>query len=158
MTLIREMRADEYPLLDDFLYEAIFIPEGEEKPPRSIIEQPDLRVYVAGWGKPDDCAVVAEVDGKVIGAAWGRIMDDYGHVGDETPSIAIALYEEYRGCGIGTKLLDALLQLLRTKGYELVSLSVQKENFAHKMYRKAGFRVVDETAEEFVMVRDLIAR
>lgn len=71
ITLIREMRDNEYPLLDDFLYEAIFIPEGVEKPPRSIIEQPDLQVYVADWGKPDDYAVVAEVDGKVIGAAMG---------------------------------------------------------------------------------------
>lgn len=156
ITLIREMRDNEYPLLDDFLYEAIFIPEGVEKPPRSIIEQPDLQVYVADWGKPDDYAVVAEVDGKVIGAAWARIMDDYGHVDDETPSIAISLYEEYRGRGTGTKLLDALLELLRTRGYERASLSVQKENYAHKMYRNAGFMVVDENDEEFIMVCNLI--
>ena len=48
---IREIRPEEYPLLDDFLYEAIYIPENVEAPPRDIIEQPDLQVYVADFGK-----------------------------------------------------------------------------------------------------------
>jgi len=41
---IREIRENEYPILSDFLYEAIFIPEGMEKPPKSIIEQPELQI------------------------------------------------------------------------------------------------------------------
>ena len=36
--VIREIRPEEIPLLNDFLYEAIFIPEGVPAPPRSIIE------------------------------------------------------------------------------------------------------------------------
>lgn len=46
---IREIRENEYPILSDFLYEAIFIPEGMEKPPKSIIEQPELQIYVADF-------------------------------------------------------------------------------------------------------------
>ena len=30
------MRAEEYPLLREFLYLAIFVPEGEAPPPREI--------------------------------------------------------------------------------------------------------------------------
>ncbi len=41
---IREIRQEEYAILDEFLYEAIFIPEGVEAPPKSIIKQPELQV------------------------------------------------------------------------------------------------------------------
>lgn len=35
--IIREMRSEEYCLLSDFLYEAIYIPEGIEPPPKSVV-------------------------------------------------------------------------------------------------------------------------
>jgi len=104
--VIREMRTEEIPLLNDFLYEAIFIPEGVPAPPRSIIENEDLQVYVRDFGmKADDRCLVAEVAGKVVGAVWTRVMNDYGHVDDDTPSFAISLYKEYRGQGIGSQLM-----------------------------------------------------
>ena len=154
MINIRNIHPQEIPVLDDFLYEAIFIPQGVEPPPRSIIEQDDLQVYVRGFGDdPHDHCLVAEVDGKIAGAVWVRIMDDYGHVDDQTPSLAISLYPEYRGQGIGTQLLNQMLDMLRQKGYPQVSLSVQKENYALRMYQKAGFETVEERGEEMLMVR-----
>ena len=48
-----------------------------------------------------------------------------------------------------------LLQLLREDGYMQVSLSVQKTNYAVRMYRKVGFEVLKETDEEYIMVCDL---
>lgn len=149
---IREIRESEYPILSDFLYEAIFIPEGMDKPPKSIIEQPELQTYVADFGKADDWCLVAEADGKIVGAVWVRIMNDYGHVDDETPSFAISLYEEYRHLGIGTALMTAMLQLLKDNGYKQASLSVQKANYAVSMYRKVGFKVADENEEEYIMI------
>lgn len=149
---IREIRESEYPILYDFLYEAIFIPEGMEKPPKSIIEQPELQVYIADFGKADDWCLVAETKDKIVGAVWARIMNDYGHIDDETPSLAISLYEEYRHLGIGTALMKAMLELLKDKGYKQTSLSVQKANYAVSMYRKAGFEVVDEREEEYIMI------
>ena len=104
---------------------------------------------------PDDKCLVAEVDGKIVGAIWSRIMEDYGHIADNVPSLAISLYKEYRNQGIGTALLQQMIQLLRREGYERVSLSVQKENYAAKMYLKAGFDVLRETEEEYIMVLDL---
>lgn len=92
--IIREIKEEEYPILSDFLYEAIFIPESMEKPPKAIIEQSELQVYIADFGKEDDWCLVAEVKGKIVGAVWGRIMNDYGHIDDETPSLAISLYGE----------------------------------------------------------------
>lgn len=150
---IRELKSDETDLLRDFLYEAIFIPEGVEPPAREIIEQPELKIYYEnfGTGRADHC-IVAEDDDKVIGAVWTRIMNDYGHIDDETPSFAISLFEEYRGLGIGTQLMKEMLTLLKDKGYGRVSLAVQKANYAVRMYDKVGFKIIDENDEEFIMV------
>lgn len=150
---IRELREGEIPLLEDFLYEAIFVPEGVLPPERTIIGKPELRVYTDDFGtrRGDNC-LVAESDGKVVGAVWTRIMNDYGHVDDDTPSFAISLYREYRGRGIGTQLMARMLGLLKKQGYQKASLAVQKENYAVKMYEKVGFRTVSENDEEYIMV------
>ncbi len=150
---IREIQKQEYPLLDNFLYEAIFVPEGIEPPPKTIITSPELQVYVAHFGESkDDWGFVAEVDDKIVGAVWVRIMDDYGHIDDKTPSLAISLYQEYRGFGIGTAMMKEILTLLKSHGYNQVSLSVQKANYAAKMYLKIGFEIVKENEEEYIMV------
>lgn len=152
-TNIRDIKNTEYALLDDFLYEAIFIPEGVEAPPREIIYAPELQVYVENFGSREgDICFVAETDGKVVGAVWVRIMDDYGHVEDGVPSFAISLYREYRGLGIGTAMMKRMLTQLRDRGYKKTSLAVQKANYAVKMYQKVGFEIVDENEEEYIMV------
>lgn len=154
--VIRKIRSEEIPLMNDFLYEAIFIPEGVPAPPRSIIENEDLQVYVRNFGKEaDDRCLVAEVDGTIVGAVWTRVMNDYGHIADGIPSLAISLYQDYRHQGIGTELLREMLLLLQRDGYPQVSLSVQKANYAFRMYQKAGFEALRETEEEYLMVCNL---
>ena len=156
MVQFRMIRTDEIPLLDDFLYEAIFIPGGVAAPPRSIIENEELQVYVRDFGRqPDDRCLVADCGGKIVGVVWTRVMNDYGHMADDVSSLAMSLYKEYRNKGIGTALLERMLQLLREDGYKQVSLSVQKANYAFRMYRKAGFEVMKETDEEYIMMCNL---
>lgn len=156
---VRLIKPSEYPLLEDFLYEAIFVPEGETPPDRSILRRPALRVYVEGFGAgAADRCVVAEARGRVVGAAWARIMDDYGHVDDDTPSLAVALYPEYRGMGIGTALMEALLSTLARDGYARASLSVQTANRAMRLYERLGFETVENKGGEAIMVRRLDQR
>lgn len=153
---IRKIKRQEYPLLEHFLYEAIFVPEGIEPPPKTIITTPELQVYVERFGElKDDLGLVAEVDGNIVGAVWVRIMNDYGHIDDETPSLAISLYKEYRGIGIGTAMMKEILALLKAQEYKQVSLSVQKANYATKMYLNIGFEIVMENEEEYIMVNYL---
>lgn len=153
---IREMKKQERTLLNDFLYEAIFIPEGVKAPDRSIINQPELQVYVTDFGdKKDDICFVAEVEKGIIGAVWVRDMNDYGHVEDGIPSFAISIYKEYRGYGIGTELMKKMLTELKLRGYKKASLSVQKINYAVRMYQKLGFEIVDENDEEYIMTYSL---
>ena len=143
----------EKTILDTFLYHAIYIPKGVAQPSFDIIYQPDLQVYVKDFGEREgDVCYVAECEDKIIGAVWVRIMNDYGHVSDDMPSLAISLLPEYRNNGIGTALMKEMLRSLRDLGYKGVSLSVQKQNYACSMYRKLGFKTIEEKDEEYIMV------
>ncbi|MDE7364083.1 MAG: GNAT family N-acetyltransferase [Ruminococcus sp.] len=150
---IRKIRKSEYHVLDDFLYEAIFIPEGIKAPPKEIIKQPELKLYTENFGEQTgDFCFVAEVENAIVGAVWVRIMNDYGHIDDETPSFAISLYKEYRNNGIGTALMKTMLDELKKSGYKQASLAVQKANYAVKMYKNTGFKIIDENDEEYIMI------
>lgn len=150
---IRELRQDEIEALDTFLYEAIFIPEGVSAPPKDIINQPELQVYVKNFGeKEGDLCLVAQVENEIVGAVWVRIMNDYGHIDDQTPSFAISLLKDYRKHGIGTELMKQMLMKLKVQGYRQASLAVQKMNYAVRMYRNVGFEIVDENDEEYIMI------
>lgn len=96
--------------------------------------------------------MVAEVDEKAVGAVWVRIMNDYGHIDNDTPSFAVSLYKDYRGFGIGTALMQEMLRIMKDRGYKQASLAVQKANYAVKMYQKTGFKIVDENGEEYIML------
>ena len=140
-------------MLEDFLYEAIFIPEGVKAPPKDIINKPELQVYISDFGKHSgDYCLVAESDKKIVGAVWVRIMNDYGHVDDTTPSLSISLLKEYRNLGIGTELMKQILLTLKEREYKQVSLSVQKINYAVNMYEKIGFEVARENEDDYIMI------
>ena len=100
--IIRKLKQSEIKVLNIFLYEAIFIPEGAEAPEKEIINHPDLQVYVKDFGKESDVCYVAQSGENIIAAVWTRIMNDYGHIDDETPSLAISVLKAYRSKGIGS--------------------------------------------------------
>lgn len=154
--IIREMRQSEYPLLDDFLYEAIFQRDETNLLPKAIIEKPELQVYIKNFGKEkDDYCLCAEVDDKIVGAVWIRNIKGYGSIDDITPEFAISLYKDFRGYGMGTTMIKEMLGYLKKAGYSKTSLAVQKDNYALKMYLSVGFQIVDESAEEYIMAHYL---
>lgn len=86
-----------------------------------------MQVYLTDFGKKkDDIGLVTEVDTKVAGAVWVRIMNDYGHIDDAIPSLAISLYKKYRGLGIGTALVKEMLCILKQREYKQTSLTVME--------------------------------
>lgn len=149
---IRKLKKDEVRILEIFLYEAIFIPEGVEPPPKDIINHPDLNIYISDFGGKTDLCYVAEVSKKIVGAAWTRIINDYGHIDDEMPSLSISLLKEFWNQGIGTTMVKQILKKLKEQGYKQVSLSVQKKNYAFNMYKNVGFEIVRENKEDYIMV------
>lgn len=153
--VIRPLRTDEIPLLEDFLYEAIFQRDPANPIPRSELEKPELRAYIEGYGGPDDHCLVAEQQGQVVGAVWTRILagptKGFGNIDDQTPEFALSVYGPFRGMGIGAKLLSEMLALLRQRGYPQASLAVQKDNPAVRLYSRAGFETIAETSDEYIM-------
>jgi len=158
---IRVMSESDYVCLNEFLYQAIFIPEGEQLPPRSIINEPEIFVYIKDFGtQAGDLGVVAEQNGQIVGVAWTRVIPAYGHIDNETPELAISILPEFRGYGIGTRLMGNLFELLRKNGYNLTSLSVQKDNPAVRLYRRLGYEMSGERTdhagnEDYLMVKEL---
>lgn len=153
--ILREMQPSEFPLLEDFLYEAIFQRDETCRLPRNIIEKPELQIYIKdfGQGKDDHC-ICAEINDKIVGAVWVRTIPGYGSIDNETPEFSISLYKSHRGFGIGTALMKNMLEYLKNAGYPRGSLSVQKENNAYQLYLSLGFQVLSETEEEAIMVYD----
>ncbi|MFR3685627.1 MAG: N-acetyltransferase family protein [Enterococcus sp.] len=154
--LIREMHLSEYPLLREFLYHAIYQRDQEKPIPRSIIDDPNIAVYIQDFGKyKTDLCLCAQLDDKVVGAVWVRNIEGFGSIDDQTPEFAISLLPEYRGQGIGTELMKEMIRRLNREGYSKTSLAVQKDNYALNMYLKVGFKIVAENEEEYIMVCQL---
>ena len=157
---IRKLQPQELPRLEDFLYEAIYQPDKDNHLPREVIKAPQISVYIDNFGKlKDDYCLVADFEGKLIGAVWVRILageiKGYGNIDDKTPEFAISVFKEYRNQGIGTLLMLKMIEYLKNTGYAQCSLSVQKANYAAKMYQKLGFEIVKERDEEYLMALKL---
>lgn len=153
--VIRNLEKSEISILEDFLYEAIFQRDETSLLPRDIIKEPSLEIYIKDFGKEEDYCLVAEVNNKIIGAVWTRVIDGFGSIDSNTPEVAISLYKEYRNKGIGTMLMRSMLELLKKEGYTKTSLAVQKENYAVMMYQKVGFEIIDKSDEEYIMICNL---
>lgn len=159
LTKIRKMSSEEYCLLADYTYEAIFVEEGRPKPERAILEKPLLKLYYQDFGQGEaDLAMVACVGLYVVGACWCRKIRDYGYISADIPSLAIAVNSDFRGLGLGKKLLKALFEEAGKQGYPALSLSVQRANPAFALYLSMGFRIYRETLEEIIMIKDLEAQ
>lgn len=150
--MIRKMSEEEYPLLRDFLYDAIFQRDENNLLPRNVIDNPELRIYIEDFGKKEqDFCLCAELGKDVIGAVWVRDIPAYGHIADGVPEFAISVKKAHRGTGVGTRLMQEMIKHLRAVGCPRASLAVQKDNYALRMYQKVGFTIIGENEEEFIM-------
>jgi ribosomal protein S18 acetylase RimI-like enzyme len=104
--------------------------------------------YVERWGRPGDTALIAIHDFQRVGAAWYRLFTDenrgYAFVDEETPELSIAIVPNKRGTGLGSELLDALLDRARADGYDAITLSVEKDSPAVGLYERHGFERLGE--------------
>lgn len=167
MIRYRELHLRDAAVLEDFLYLAVHQEDPNRPLPRAAIHQPPLAIYTTNWGRRGDVGVVAldantgmgEPD-VVIGVAWSRILGGdvpgYGNVDDDTPEYAVSVRQEFRRRGVGEELLTRLSSLLAGQGYTQVSLSVQKTNPAHRLYRRLGFDVLVDRGDDWVMLKKLV--
>ncbi|MDT8715564.1 ribosomal protein S18-alanine N-acetyltransferase [Clostridium sp. 19966] len=78
--------------------------------------------------------VVAIVDGIVVGFGGMWIIIDEAHITN------IAVHPEFRGCGIGSVILDALIDICLNEKVVAMTLEVRASNErAKNLYGKFGF-------------------
>lgn len=158
----RPLSAWDESFLWEMLYEAVYVPENEQRPPRSIIHKPELAKYVQAWGQPGDMGFLAEdmQIHQLVGAAWLRLLTGdkrgYGWVDDAIPELSIALVPNYRGKGVGTALILKVLGEAQAH-YPGVSLSVSQGNPAARLYQRLGFVIVSEDASSWTMLKRFTA-
>lgn len=115
----------------------------------------ELAHYVTGWPQPGDLGQIAEDDGP-IGAAWLRVFceDDpgFGFVDAQTPELAMGVLPQWRGRGVGAKLLGAVIADAADAGLAGISLSVERDNYAARLYERFGFGRVGEVGQSFTML------
>ncbi|WP_248926196.1 GNAT family N-acetyltransferase [Paenibacillus hamazuiensis] len=144
---IRPATKKDVPFLWEMLYESIHVAEGKEKPDRNIVFHPSIAKYLENWGREGDFALVAvNESGEPVGSITLRFFKQadkgYGYVNDETPELGMAILPAYRGQGIGTALMKALVEYGRAAGIQAISLSVDPSNPAMSLYKRTGFKEV----------------
>lgn len=111
--------------------------------------------YVEEWPREGDAGVIAEDEEGVVGAAWFRrfALDrpGFGFIDESIPEVSVAVAPGWRGRGVGSRLLTALIEVARERGFEGLSLSVESRNRAVHLYRRLGFLVVLEENDSYTM-------
>lgn len=147
MLRIRLAAAHDRPFLERVLAMAADWREETSRAAEETIQQFAVERYVAGWPQPRDRGVVADEAGPV-GAAWWRYFDEddpgYGFVKAEIPEITLGVVPDARGQGVGTRLLLALIQEAQAQQVVALSVSVEADNPARRLYERCGFKVIEQ--------------
>ena len=142
------------------VYTAVSWNDPPGLPPFDVaMEHPRLVLYHAGWGRPGDFGVRADIGDVFAGAAFARLFSNEehgeGYVDDETPELAIAVEASSRGRGLGRLLMDALAAEAGRMGFDRLSLSVNNLNPAKRLYETVGYTVYEDDGTSSIMVLDL---
>ncbi|WP_282072866.1 GNAT family N-acetyltransferase [Janibacter hoylei] len=154
---VRPAEASDADFLAEMLVAAAFWrPDGPRGSVEEVLSQPHLAHYVAGWPQLGDLGVVALDGQQPVGAAWVRPLPEsdpgYGFVDAVTPELSMGVAQAWRGRGVGSRLLDALVAAARAEGLASLSLSVEPDNYARRLYERVGFRQVDEVGGSLTML------
>jgi ribosomal protein S18 acetylase RimI-like enzyme len=157
---IRPATDQDVQFLKKMLYEAArWNPDWPREPIEEVLADPMLVRYHDAWGRPGDGGMIAEFDGRPVGAAWYRQFTadapGYGFVDEKVPELSIAVAPLHRRKGIGEALLRSCMVQAREEGFQALSLSVAAHNRSRMMYQRAGFEKVDERSGSWTMLANL---
>jgi GNAT superfamily N-acetyltransferase len=144
---VRRAVSGDGAFMADMLVEAVnWSSEWKRKSRNRVLSASATGGYIAGWPRDTDLGVIAETGGEPIGAAWLRFFPvsepGYGFVAAGIPELTVGVAAPWRGRGVGRALLRAIAGQARSAGVAQISLSVERKNFAQKLYLSEGYRVV----------------
>lgn len=149
MTTFRAATARDLDQIQWALYAALaWNPERELPPLEFTLEHPEVARYHRDWGRAGDLGVIAADGDELVGVAYCRLFtdEDHGHgfVDERTPEVAVAVRDDRRGQGLGGELLTRLADAARAGGFEQLSLSVDPDNRARRLYERLGYRTLTD--------------
>ncbi len=152
---LRPLQVSDEPFLWEMLYQALYVPEGQPPFSRDILAEPDIACYVRGWGRLGDWGLRACDSDKPVGAIWLRLWAGtergYGFVDETVPEMSIAVLKEYRGFGLGTRLIREVIRIARPQ-VPGISLSVVESSPARRLYERLGFRTIGRVGGSLIML------
>ena len=165
---IRRARAEDGSFLTDMLVEAVnWSPEWKPRSRQRVLADRRTARYIVGWPRDTDLGVIAEAASadparptEPAGATWLRFLPaaepGYGFVAEDVPELSIGVAASWRGRGLGRALLRAVAEQARAQGISRISLSVERKNYAQRLYLSEGYRIVDSSDKDAdTMVKDL---
>ena len=158
VSLRAAVAADAEFLTKMLVHAAFWRPAGPGGSVEEVLLDPELSHYVRGWPQRGDLGVIATRQ-RPVGAAWLRFFtaDDpgYGFVDAAIPEVSMGVERLSRGRGVGTLLLEALITSSREAGLPALSLSVETDNHARRLYERSGFEQVGSAEGSLTMVLHL---
>jgi ribosomal protein S18 acetylase RimI-like enzyme len=138
MTTIRAIAKEDIPAFREVLDSV-----ARERKYLAMLEAPPLdaaQAFIMGIIKAGHAQFVAETDGKIVG--WCDAVP--GAAGTaHIANLGMGVHRDFRGRGIGRRLLETTIARVRDQGLEKIELQVYASNAAAiALYRKFGF--VDE--------------
>ncbi len=123
----------------------------------AVLEDPRVNRYVAGWPRSGDFGSVAvDSHGSPIGACWARLFPldapGSGFVATGVPEITLGVNAQWRAQGVGRALLKAIAKQAVQAGHQRLSLSVDRANFAQRLYISEGYVTVESSERADIMV------
>ena len=160
MYRIRPATSSDAVFLADMLVEASNWHPDRKRVKADLLADGRVTRFLRGWMRPADGGVVAlDVHGAAIGAAWFRVLPKFdagtGFVASGVPELILGVKPMYRAQGVGRALVQAACDLAGRTGHQRMSLSVERANFAQRLYRSEGFVTLDSDRTSDTMTKTL---
>jgi GNAT superfamily N-acetyltransferase len=91
-----------------------------------------------------DVFVAENNEGRIIGFSTGRTERTGRHKGFDGELSSIYLLKEYQGKGIGKRLLNSVVNTLRSKGINSMLVLVLEDNPSRYFYEAMGAQMLDK--------------
>jgi len=133
------LRSTEQKIATDMLHYAARLDDLD----KALDDFPELSIYDKLYGlNHKDLGVYALHENEIAGAAWIRLLKESdapnAYVDEATPVLTVGVKPKFRGQGIGTEMLEQLLQEAGAL-YEQISVSVVQNSPAINLYERFGF-------------------